>query len=1476
MLPMSDTARLPPPAEEPLPRLLERLWDAGQRPDVYRLLAEAGPRTAAEVTHVLSIDQWRRWQAGERVPAEDYLRAFPALQDEPDCALELIYGELLVREQLGEPPDEEEYLRRFPLLADRLRQQFEMHRALLSEGDPAFITASGNSPPATLGGPQGARAILTRSLPRLPGYEILKEVARGGMGVVYKARDTRLNRIVALKMVLGGRFAQSEDLVRFLVEAEMAARVRHPNIVQIHEVGTHDGLPFFVLEYVEGGTLAQQLDGTPWPTHQAAALVESLARAIHAAHLQGIIHRDLKPANILLQRGEEPRARGEEQTLPPSPLAPGPSPFVPKITDFGLAKHLETSSDLTRTGVIVGTPGYMSPEQAAARRSEIGPATDIWALGSILYELLAGRLPFRGAAVEILQQVLTMDVPALSAVRPPVPRDLQTVCLKCLRREPAQRYPSAEALAEELRRFRAGEPVTARPVGTAERAWRWARRNPAWAATLLLVAGLLLVVAVGASLMTVRLDHALEVSEGQRARAEAAERVSKHRLWEAYLAQARASRHSGRQGQYAEGLQALREALKLPVPPGRSRAELRDEAAACLVLPDLVPVRDWPGWTIDTMELEFDGAVERYAHLDRSRTVTVRRLADHTEITRLTARGPVVFGGLSLSPDGRFLQLRVGADGLLTVWQLDGSRPALVLKDVPTTRYGSTVAFSRDSRRLAAAQQDGSVCVYSLPSGRLVRRLWPGLFAERLAFHPSGHRLAVAGRGTVRVLELDGRQLAELTHPATVYGIAWHPDGKILAAAAHDYKIRLWDVDQGVLAVPPLLGHRHMGIVVAFSPDGERLVSSDWGSVLHLWDAGTGRHLMAVPNATLVYGPSESPLVKQVIGSSVRLLRFDAGRGLRLFAPRDAATGQQYYSALASPDGRYLVAATADRLAYLDWASGTEVTSFPLRSSFALAFEPEPSGALLTSGPEGVLRWPVHRDRAGRTVALGPPENLYKLGKYDYSVSGAAGRVLAVAHTNGALVLHRPSRRLELGPAEDVRQCAVSPDGRYVATNNHFNVRGASALVWDAHTGKVVHRLSLTGNTGVRFSPDGRWLVTSGGGIRLWKVGSWEEGPRLPSPPWAGAAACFTTDGTLLALTGEVSQVRLLDPSTGREVARLTVPEQTLLVPQCFSPDGTSLVVLGEQNRVLYSWDLRALRVQLRKLGLDWDWPEFRPAAKLPDRPPRVRVDMGMFFPPGDAQQALAQYSMAVALQPWHPEAHFRRGSTLFRLGHYREAIQALNVAIALAPGRPLAYRLRGRAHVQLGAFGKAVADFGAAVRLEPAHLTNYVWRADAYLRQWKPKAAMDDYRKLLELEPEHSGGNGGLARLLALMPPPLRDPEKALPLARKAMELEPSVAHRHTLGVALYRLKRFDEARACFTENLKADHPEMGFDLFGLAACQHQLGEVEPARETFKRAQSWRRTQSKLALEQRVILGAYEAEVRTTLGLSAAPLPDS
>jgi tetratricopeptide (TPR) repeat protein/tRNA A-37 threonylcarbamoyl transferase component Bud32 len=463
----------------------EKAWKEGMRPNLDRFLPDPDDPTSRMLAHELAkMDLDYRIRAREAAPLAGTYFSLPHFSFSREEKVQLIGLEYQWRWEQGETTLRQVHFSEwYPELADllvSLRPRWNCPRCkkkkiLLDEEDTSqavcprcrevFSLVSIFDPKKTvLPQPVPSRAV-DQGLPNLPGYKILAEIGRGAMGVVYKARHLQLNRVVALKMIRAGSQANSEELLRFRTEAEAVAQLQYPHIVQIHEVGEHEGMPYFSLEFVEGGTLAKKIDGTPRPAQEAAATVETVARAMHAAHQRGIVHRDLKPLNILLT------AEGQ-----------------PKIADFGLAKKLEAPGQ-TQSGAVLGTPSYMAPEQAAGKTKDIGAAADVYALGATLYEMLTGRPPFRAEnPLETLIQVISDEPVGPRRLNRKVPRDLETICLKCLNKKPSRRYTTALALADDLALYQAGQPILARPVGWPEKTAKWARRYPAWASVIVLAA----------------------------------------------------------------------------------------------------------------------------------------------------------------------------------------------------------------------------------------------------------------------------------------------------------------------------------------------------------------------------------------------------------------------------------------------------------------------------------------------------------------------------------------------------------------------------------------------------------------------------------------------------------------------------------------------------------------------------------------------------------------------------------------------------------------------------------------------------------------------------------------------------------------------------------------------------------------------------------------------------------------------------
>jgi serine/threonine protein kinase len=508
--------------------------------------------------------------------------------------------------------------------------------------------------------------------PTVPGYEILGELGRGGMGVVFKARQVRLNRFVALKMIHTDELTDPDTLARFRTEAEAVARLQHPNIVQIYEVGEADGRPFFSLEYVDGGSLAQRAAGRPQPPKEAAAVVEVLARAVHYAHSQGVIHRDLKPGNILLSGDGQ---RTETQPSDRSSVLRPTSIGSPKVADFGLAKYPTAAAagapdSPSRRGLVVGTPQYMAPESYTSPAA-VGPVADVYALGAILYELLTGRPPFKGEnAVDTLLQVRLLEAIPPRVWQPKTPRDLETIALKCLEKEPRLRYPSARELAEDLRRFQDGVPIRARQASLTERAWKATRRHPSVAA-LSVTAGVMFVILFAGMAWRWRLaEDARAATAAALARSADRLAVTEHSLYLSRIAQVHEHVRAGR---FAPAAELLRQCQPQEFQPDQRGWEWHYLQRFCTIGHD--PVIVLPGGPDRIVVSGFRG-------------VTVE----------------------AVSPDGRRKAL-VGSDGLIVICDAVTRQEVLTLRMPPTADalHRPRVAFSDDGLRLAATWAGGAV-----------------------------------------------------------------------------------------------------------------------------------------------------------------------------------------------------------------------------------------------------------------------------------------------------------------------------------------------------------------------------------------------------------------------------------------------------------------------------------------------------------------------------------------------------------------------------------------------------------------------------------------------------------------------------------------------------------------------------------------------------------------------------------------------
>ncbi|HEX5271299.1 MAG TPA: protein kinase, partial [Gemmataceae bacterium] len=864
-------------------------------------------------------------------------------------------------------------------------------------------------------------------LPGIPDYRLERELGRGGMGVVYLARQMSLDRPVAVKMLLTGAQAGPSELARFRLEADAIARVRHPNIAQIYEVGEHEGRPYMVLEYLDGGSLHEMLDGTPQPAGPAARLVETLARAMHAAHLAGIIHRDLKPANILFQRlpgvsGDGPARR------PPAPEYDSAG-LVPKVTDFGLAKRLGPSaaSGPTHTTDVLGSPSYMAPEQAGGKTGDVGPAADTYALGAVLYELITGRPPFKAeTSMDTILQVVTEEPVPPRRLRPRCPRDLETICLKCLRKEPRRRYAGAEDLAEDLRRFRAGEPIRARPVSLWARGARWTRRQPRVAALL----ALLLFTTVGAlaSLAWAAVSASATAREaGRRADVERDARETEHAL------------RTGAEQVLTQARVALAERQWLA----------NDVAGAERLLDQCRPRPDQPdqrGW-------------EWYY---------VKRLC-RGELRVLPHRYWV--WGVAFSPDGHLLATAAGSpgqgtgdprrDGEVKLWDAaTGELRADLLGDAPAPAVHS-VSFSPDGRWLLGRDQAGAWHVWDVAA----RRHCFTSAARAAAFLPHAALLAVVEPdGRVRHLDLaTGREAAVIHGPLSLepwQGVigAFDATARRLALSALDGStVEVLDTATGkVVRAFRLTFAGGPGGMFALTPGGSHLLVDG-----HCFDVGTGEEVGRLPQVwgdLTIDGGGDWLALRGYDSLEVSLIR-----GPTCTVTRTLAGHSGRHNACAfSPDRRYLATAGTDQTVRL-WKVATGEAVAVLRGHTSgvrgLAFSPD-GRTLATAGQDQTVRlWDLTHTPHGLHLA-----GLDARGEFLGSLAFAAGgrEVVAARHGPDGWAERRDAdtgatlRTQSLDVAEKLdfprNDSAFGADGTLFAAVRAEDAR--QIQVWDFVTGR--------------------------------------------------------------------------------------------------------------------------------------------------------------------------------------------------------------------------------------------------------------------------------------------------------------------------------------------------------------------------------------------------------------------------------------
>lgn len=1047
----------------------------------------------------------RAWQSGERPSLEEYLSGTP----EPGRSVlfrGLLELELEYRRRGGEQPTAEEYRTRFPGDAVSLLAVFPelLAQALADTADP-------NDPPE-LAHPPGQVTLANAALPGAPprpalqldDYELFEELGAGGMGVVFRARQRSIPRVVALKMIRPdklhalGPARRREWLERFRREVRAAARLEHVNILPIYDVGTSDGTPYYAMRYVAGESLAD-LARRRLPTgRQAAEYLEPVARAVHAAHEKDIVHRDLKPGNILVERGGRP--------------------FV---VDFGLARWVEEDAELTQFGDCLGTAPYMSPEQALDP-TQASARSDVYSLGATLYELLTGRPPFRAAKLsETLRQVIHRDAVAPRRINPAVDRDLETITLKCLRKEPQRRYASAAELADDLGRYLRHEPIKARPLSLRERLARWVRRNPA-VATLsgLLTVAVLLVLAAGVAI-GVQQSRALAESRRNEARS----------LRDAGLLHCE-------KGDVALGLLHLARALELASP---------EDA-------------------------------------DLQRTIRLN-LSCWARQSALLAGPPVrceaSIGGFVTSPDGARVLVGVGTVG--QVINLNDGALALQLRG--HTKLITAVAWSGDGECLLTGSEDGTVRVWGSADGAPRGLFEHGSKVTAIASVPGSNKFATTGTdGCARLWKLTEPGPTNLLkgHVGRVLALAIHPQGKTLVTGGTDATVRHWSLESGS-ELHTCRGHAGWVSSLAFSPDGRFFVSGSNDQTGICWDAATGAQLTTLRHAGFVNAVAISADSQTVLtGGSAKyaqLWHAKTGRPLALPMPHSGTV-----SAVAfNPDGQTLVTAdTSQTIRSCRTPARADLGVYLAHDAgwvSSLAFSPD--NTLLATGngwnidsqlggqaclwqlPKGERRPHPYRDGYGvRTVAFSPN-----------NLTLVAGHSDGIARMWDIKTGKRRGRNLE--HSGWLSAVSFSPDGRYVLSSclkSSAGIPDAAAFLWDARDGRLVHCLphGLSVNVAA-FHPSEQQVLTAGedGIARLWDV---RTGALIAGLDHGAAisAASFNHDGSRIVTAGADRAGRVWNVSTREQLWQL--PHQDVVHTAVFSPNGAFVLTAGADQKARV-WD---------------------------------------------------------------------------------------------------------------------------------------------------------------------------------------------------------------------------------------------------------------------------------------------------------------
>lgn len=989
-------------------------------------------------------------------------------------------------------------------------------------------------------------------------YDLVDEIARGGMGVVYRARQRKLDRIVAVKLILVGPQAGKSFVQRFRTESAAAAILQHPNIVAIHDVGVHDGRHYFSMDYVEGRNLAQLVGQQPLPPGKAARHVELIAEAIHYAHERGILHRDLKPSNVLIDANDQPR-----------------------ITDFGLARRLDGDSSLTLTGQVLGSPNFMPPEQASGGRGKVGRPSDVYALGGILYYLLTARAPFQADSLQhLIMQVLNAEPVSPRLLNPSIPRDLETITLKCLEKEPSRRYETAHELADELGRFLRGEPIHARPITAPEKLWRWCRRKPALA-TALGFALAALVIGLATTSWQWRRAEGMGVKERhERERAETGESNLVHQL---YVAKMNLAQAAWEQNNVSRVRQLLDETAMAP--------ERGFEWHYWQRQLHLLEVKILRGHTESILAVAYSPDGQQIVTASADRTAKVWVVESATELLALSGHTNAV-RSVAFSPDGR--RIVTGSwDNTAKVW--DSRTGTNLLTLIGHTDAIFSVALSSDGQRIVTGSRDRTAKVWDAASGSLIRTLegHSGVIWS-VAFSSDASRIVTSSWDrTAKVWSAtDGTDLLTLRgHDDAVFSVAFSPDDRRIVTGSRDLTAKVWDAGTGA-ELFPLYGHSGRIFSATFSPDGQRIATAGDDQTARVWDAGNRHDLLAVKkHGSRISSVAFSPDGRQIVtgGGSISFSPdgdvIAVGSGDRTAKVWEVASEKEMptlrghtnavTSVAFSPDGRWVVTASFDDTAKV-WETGTGTELFTLRGHSApvrsAAFSPDGQRIVTGSFDHTAKVWDV----AGR-------QELFPLIGHRAPVKSVAyspdGQRIVTSSEDGTAIVWNAATGKELVtlrrpvPQLWIWSVAFSPDGRRIVTANHGGDQDAT--VWDADSGKVL--LALKGHRSwlfnAAFSPDGQWIVTASndGAAKVWDAASGQELLTLEGHSGGVMSAIFSPDGRRILTSSQDQTAKVWDAATGEELLTLKGHKEWIL-SAAFSPDGRRIAT-ASADRTAKVWE---------------------------------------------------------------------------------------------------------------------------------------------------------------------------------------------------------------------------------------------------------------------------------------------------------------